>query len=109
MVIRTSLVSNSSSTSFVITNKSPITKYLREFVVENIHLVDEFNKAYNYTYTHEEAIKSVEGSNTSIDPGENIITFGDEQGTVIGHIYDYILRDGGESRSFKWKFQHYQR
>ena len=35
--------------------------------------------------------------------------FGDEQETVIGKIFDYILRDGGESKSFKWRFKEYLR
>ena len=35
--------------------------------------------------------------------------FGDEDGTVIGRIFDYILRDGGESKNFKWSFYGYNR
>ena len=30
--------------------------------------------------------------------------FGDEDGSLIGEVFDYILRDGGESESFKWKY-----
>lgn len=24
--------------------------------------------------------------------------------TVIGHVFDYILRDGGSSSSFRWRY-----
>jgi hypothetical protein len=37
------------------------------------------------------------------------ISFGDEDGDLLGKVYDYILREGGESKSFKWKFDEYNR
>jgi hypothetical protein len=69
MKIRNGFVSNSSSSSFIIRNKSNI----------------------NLTLSAEEYI------------------FGDEDGTLIGRIFDYILRDGGESENFKWIFYRYYR
>jgi hypothetical protein len=111
MIVRKSFISNSSSTSFIITNKGPGTKTLRQFVIENIDLVERFNEAYDGSYTEEQAIRSTEShpEYEKLEPGENIVIFGDEDGTVIGHIYDYILREGGESRSFKWRFKEWQR
>lgn len=113
MKIRTGFVSNSSSTSFTITNTSKEVKTLLDFVKENIHLVDEFNEQYNWhNYTHEQAIESVKQypDYAHFEPGESKeCVFGDEHGTVLGAIYDYILRDGGESKSFKWKFKEFYR
>ena len=109
MLIRTGLISNSSSTSFIITNKSPADKQLKEFVIENKHLITEFNNRYGYKYTEDEVVISCESYNMMLKPGQNEVVFGDEEGTVIGQIYDYILRDGGESRSFKWEFLEYNR
>ena len=37
------------------------------------------------------------------------LVFGDEEGTIIGNVYDYILRDGGTSKSFTWRFDKYYR
>jgi hypothetical protein len=45
----------------------------------------------------------------ALAPGENSVQFGDEQGTLLGEIYDYILREGGESKRFKWRFDFYNR
>ena len=43
MKTRTGFVSNSSSTSFIITNKTAQPVNLVEFVIENKHLIDEFS------------------------------------------------------------------
>jgi hypothetical protein len=34
---------------------------------------------------------------------KKILVFGDEDGDVIGNVFDYMLRDGGKSKNFKWK------
>ena len=28
----------------------------------------------------------------------------DEDGTIMGTVFDYILRDGGESENWKWEY-----
>ncbi len=112
MKTRTGFVSNSSSTSFVITNLTDEKKTIVDFVNENLHLVDAFNNEYNYEYTHEEAVVSATNAYGDIvfDPKEaKHVAFGDEHGTVLGHIFDYILREGGTSESFSWRFDHWLR
>lgn len=113
MKIRNGFVSNSSSSSFMIQNISQEDKTLIEFVKENLHLVDQFNKEYRCLYTHDQMIESAERYWQDYDvlkPGqEEEWTFGDEDGTVVGKVFDYILRDGGTSKSFDWEFCQFYR
>lgn len=112
MKIRNGFVSNSSSTSFTITNTSDKIKTIVDFVEENLHLIDEFNNCYDNEYTHEEAIISAKddyGDVTFSGKERKNVVFGDEQGTILGKIFDYILRDGGTSESFTWKFDQWCR
>ena len=105
MKTRTGFVANSSSTSFVIENRTAERLRLVDFVQENIHLVAEFNRHYNWhNYTEEEALAAVGNYPEWLEPGDNICTFGDEDGNVLGNIYDYILRDSGSSERFSWCF-----
>ena len=111
---RNGFVSNSSSTSFMITNTSDDTKTIVDFIKENLHLVDDFNKSYDYEHTHEEAIESAEknycdGNYSFSGKEKKAIAFGDEEGTILGKIFDYILRDGGTSKNFTWKFDRWCR
>jgi len=58
MKIRNGFVSNSSSSSFIITNKSNSILSLVDFVKENPQLVQEWNDYYDYDNTQDELIKS---------------------------------------------------
>ena len=112
--MRNDFVTNSSSTAFIITNKTNERKTLVDFVKESPRLMEEFldewGDAYNDSYTLEALIKSAEENNTNFDPKESKqCIFGDEDETLIGGIFDYALREGGESESFKWKFDRYFR
>jgi hypothetical protein len=109
MKIRNGFVSNSSSSSFLITNKTNNLLNLVDFVKENPQLVEQWNNEYGYDYTQEELIESAENNNINIQPGVYEYIFGDEDGTLIGRVFDYILRDGGESVNFKWNFKEYYR
>lgn len=110
MKIRNSFISNSSSTSFLIRNKSSLPLTLVDFVRENPQLIEEFNERYDYKYTQEELIISADENPVDFPPNsEGIYTFGDEDGTLVGHVFDYILRDGGSSGNFSWKFEGWQR
>ena len=107
---RLGFVSNSSSTSFLITNISSEEKTLRDFVLENVYLVEQFNREYSADESLDDVIKNAEQSNKVFPPGKEVsISFGDEDGTAIGRVFDYILRDGGTSKSFTWEFEEYLR
>jgi len=113
MKIKSDFVTNSSSTAYIIYNKTSDVKTLVDFVKENPHIVEEYLVEYDWNITdkfnQQAMIESAEKNNALLRPGENYISFGDEDGTIIGQVYDYMLREGGESDSFTWKFEEYLR
>ena len=115
MKIRQGFVSNSSSTSFIITNKTNKDLTIVDFVKENPQLIELYVDRYKYEgeegYTQEALIDSAYAYENSDIPAKSSdeYVFGDEQGTLIGRVFDYILRDGGESKSFRWKFYQWYR
>ncbi len=114
MKLKSDFVTNSSSTAYIITNTSDIKRDLVEFVKENPQLIGQFVKEYGYEndpeYTQENMIKSAERENESFNPGDRKwCSFGDEDGTLIGKVFDYILRDEGSSKNFTWRFDEYLR
>ncbi len=111
MKTRNGFVSNSSSCSFMITNKSDKAKTLRDFVDENPQLVVEFCDRYNWhDYSQEQMLDSAEAEGIIFQPNSSqLCVFGDEQGTIVGQVFDYILRDGGNSQNFTWQLEEYLR
>lgn len=120
MKVRNSFVSNSSSCSFIITNKSKKTLTIVDFVKENPQLIENFKSQYDWhkddpKFTQENLILSAENrlkraqefkeaKHYVYPPGFSAyVVFGDEQGDLIGEVFDYILRDGGNSENFKWE------
>jgi len=110
MKIRNGFVSNSSSTAFIITNYSKEKKTLVDFVTENPQLIEQFKKEYGSykddpLFSQGNLMVSAEENNMEFSPGKpEYCVFGDEQDTLIGQVFDYILRDGGTSESFSWRF-----
>lgn len=114
MRFRTDFVTNSSSSNFIIINTTNDKKTLVDFVKENPQLIQEFVDRYDWhkedqQYSQENLIESAKDNNMTLHPGDNSCTFGDEQRTLVGEVFDYILRDGGRSKSFIWLFESYNR
>jgi len=119
MKVRNSFVSNSSSTSFIITNTSNSKKTLVDFVEENPQILKEFTEEYGSLFdleeyerrfTEQQMIAGAKAEDIEFKPFESVrCVFGDEEGTVIGEVYDYMLREGGKSKSFSWRLDEYLR
>lgn len=107
MKVRHGFVTNSSSTSYIIVNISDEEKTLVDFVKENPRLVERYNRDYGWgdDCTQEELLQSAWANNVTFGPGDDLVlVFGDEDGTLIGRVFDYMLRDGGCSESFEWRY-----
>ena len=111
MKIRQGFVSNSSSSSFYITNTSNKELTLVDFVAENPQLVTSFLE--NYTWykdekclTQENMLKTVKKHKRVFLPGEKTyIEFSDEDGLSV--TYAYVMRRVlgffSESENFVWE------
>lgn len=101
---RKGFVSNSSSSSFIITNKSDKDLTIVDFIIENPHIIEDFVSEYDwYDYTQEQLLESAKANNEVIPANSSDeYIFGDEDGTIIGRVFDYALRVGGDSENFDW-------
>lgn len=100
----------------MIINKSDRVLTIADFVLENPELIIEYQDQYCWTdaqkvgFTQDKLLKSAEQIDMVFQPGEHkYCVFGDEDGTLIGRVFDYILRDGGSSRNFDWRFHKFLR
>jgi len=110
MKIRNGFVSNSSSSSFCIRNKTDKTLTMEDFVKENgERLLEEFFKQFTWhdrndeKYTFENMLKLVPQYQATFEPHKDVsCSFGDEDYNVLGEVFDYMLREINESESFEW-------
>ena len=104
MKIRNGFVSNSSSTAFMITNLTDQVKTLVDFVAETPWIIEEYIERYDIGpdegISQGNLMISAEENNITFEPHESkVCYFGDEQGTLIGAVYDYMLRGEDISES----------
>lgn len=103
-------MSNSSSCSFTIVNKTKENKSILDFAKEVTFLLDEFKNTYDWNkddprYSEESFLRSAANDDRVLVPGKNVVTFGDEDRTVHGTVFDYMLRDKDSSDSFFWELE----
>jgi len=108
MKVRKGYVSNSSSMSFLINNLTDEPLTIVDFVKENPQLVEQYQDEYEWErddkrVSQKNLVRSAEEEKMILLPGSNVCIFGDEDGTLIGRVFDYILRDGGSSERFSWE------
>ena len=102
---RLGFISNSSSCSFIIKNKTTEYKDMEDFAKETMYLVHDFNEEYGADVTINSFMEGCKEYYTAWSPGEErVAVFGDEHGNDMGRVYDYMLRDGDHSKSFFWYF-----
>jgi len=70
-------------------------------------MLDAYNREYGEFSVTDDSYEDMEKNADAYDyifPARCVVpvTFGDESGDVIGRVFDYMLREEGESDNFKW-------
>jgi hypothetical protein len=117
MKTRRGFVSNSSSTIYSVTNLTDETLTIVDLAQETVEMgiVEDFIADYgtfSTPLTREGMITSAENrladreeENTWVaKETKPFMQFGDEDGDTMGHIYDYMLRNGHRGKKFLVQF-----
>lgn len=114
MKIRNGFVSNSSSSSFIITNKSNKNFSWVEFILENEQLVrklidDDANFYVEKRHINIECffleLLETASKMKSLKPGKNELTLSDDGGDIFGDIFTNYFNYGSSksSKTISWK------
>jgi hypothetical protein len=109
--MRCGFISNSSSCSFIISNKSNQERSLSEFVNENLHLIGRYNKLCmpKGRISQTSFLNSAVDNDFIFGPLESKRCVFNHLSTLVARVLDFTLRCDGESENFRWKFGGYIR
>lgn len=114
MRVRAGFVTNSSSTSFILTvHKKGLNLTAKEFV-EDLWKSDkflEYMKSYHFKDTKEEVLQALNVCYSYFPVVQESleVVFGDEENNPAGCVFDYCLRPGYKTANFTIKFHEYRR
>jgi hypothetical protein len=90
----------------------------REEFIDDLKVMDKKNEKARYAkslleygriryiYNQQQLLENAKNRNEWWAPGEEKeCIYGDEQDDLLGEVFDYILREGGNSTNFRWNFK----
>jgi hypothetical protein len=104
MKIRDGFVSNSSSSSFCVENKTNQDKRLSDFIRENENLIAHFNHSFRETHepvTLQDMLDSID-EDTKIPANQSVGLEFESYAQTYGMVLRFSLAASGNTESFEW-------